>query len=157
MNQQKVADGANVHRSRVSAWLNGKTEDPARDTILKLVNYFGCSIEWLADNMGEPFPLPETQTAENVSDFQPYKDARDADKTLEKINRVHFKLNCSAYFDEFFDFIAENYGESKEGTDQFFSELMQTHSNYRVWLEEKKQAREDIQTGGSESIAANGK
>lgn len=56
MNQNEVAEGIGVSRSRISDWLNAKVTDPRRGTLQKLADFFGCNIEWLATGKGEPFP-----------------------------------------------------------------------------------------------------
>ncbi len=51
-----VAQGINVHEARISEWVSGKIKAPRRTTIVKLSQFFGCNIEWLATGKGEPFP-----------------------------------------------------------------------------------------------------
>lgn len=158
ISQRDLAENLRTNEARISEWLTGKVSKPRRTTIIKIAEYFHCSTDWLADGTGEPFPAPETKTAENVSHLQPYKAAKDADATLAKLMREKFKQQCgTTYFDEFFDFIAEYYGETKEGVDQFFTDVHKTQPNYRTWLMEKKQSGENLQPGGPESLSANRK
>jgi transcriptional regulator with XRE-family HTH domain len=55
VNQLELADGADLHQSRISAWLKGVTDKPRRDTLLKLSKYFSCNIEWLEKGDGPMF------------------------------------------------------------------------------------------------------
>lgn len=156
VNQMRLAEGIGVNRSRISLWLAQKTKEPRRETLQKLSEFFGCSIDWLAEGKGEPFPSADLENAEKITDFQPAKMAKEVEENLKKISRIQFKMNCSGFLDEFFDYIADNYGESKEGVDAFLTEFYKTHSNYRVWLQEKKEDGDSGQSEGRKSLAGNG-
>jgi transcriptional regulator with XRE-family HTH domain len=157
ISQAELVAQTGINKSMISLWVNGKITPGAKNMRI-LSDFFNCSYEWLSKGRGEPFPPTEPKPAESVSHFQPYKAAKDADATLAKLMREKFKQQCgTTYFDEFFDFIAENYGETKEGVDQFFADLHKTHPNYRTWLEEKKQSRENLQLGGPESVSVTSK
>jgi transcriptional regulator with XRE-family HTH domain len=158
ISQRDLADKLATDEARVSEWLSGKVTKPRRTTLFKIADYFQCDLEWLATGDGEPFPLPATKTAENYGSFSNRKKQQETDQTLERLMLEKFKLQCgNVYFDEFFEFIADNYGPDKEGIDQFFTELINTHANYRIWLIEKKEGRENVQAGGRGNIAVNGK
>jgi transcriptional regulator with XRE-family HTH domain len=157
ISQRDIAERLQINEARISDWLTGRVAKPRRTTLLKLAEYFSCSVDWLAEGKGDIFPPLEIKTAENVSSFGSYKVAKDIDSTLAKILREKFKQQCHVHLDEFFDFIADNYDESKEGIDQFLAELHNTHANYRVWLIEKKQSDEDLQTAGKDRLTANSK
>jgi len=75
--QVDLANGIGVDRSMVSLWLNQKVKAPRRKTIVKVADFFGCDINWLANGTGEPFPdknkVTMTQhvgSAKNVSQVQ---------------------------------------------------------------------------------------
>ena len=59
ISQKDIVEGLGFHKSQVSKWLAEKTAKPRRATLQKLAEFFGCSIEWLADGVGEPFPTGE--------------------------------------------------------------------------------------------------
>ncbi|MGB3209458.1 MAG: helix-turn-helix transcriptional regulator [Desulforhopalus sp.] len=64
ISQVDVAEGVGVSEPMVTNWLNGKTKSPRRTTLQKLVDFFGCNIEWLADGTGEIFPQKEQSGGE---------------------------------------------------------------------------------------------
>lgn len=59
IDQKGVAMAINIDRAQVSKWLSETVGTPRRTTLQKLADFFGCSIEWLADGVGEPFPKDE--------------------------------------------------------------------------------------------------
>jgi len=143
--------------SMISNWLSGEVK-PRRNSLKKMADIFNCSFKWLADGEGEPFPPIKHELAEGVDCFQRHKENKDLDNKLAKLQRTMFKQECGAvYFKDFFDFIAECYGEDQEGAEEFLAELYKTHANYRFWLEEKKQTGDNIYSGGQQKIAENGK
>lgn len=68
MNQNEVAEGIGVSRSRISDWLNAKVTDPRRGTLQKLADFFGCNIEWLATGKGEAFPSTSVARHQEAAD-----------------------------------------------------------------------------------------
>ena len=56
ISQKDLVEDLGFHKSQVSKWLADKTAKPRRATLHKLADFFGCSIDWLADGVGEPFP-----------------------------------------------------------------------------------------------------
>lgn len=70
---------------------------------------------------------------------------RATDRILKRLLKEKFKQQCgTVFFDDFFDFIAENYGESQEGAEEFLNERMKSHANYRYWKQEKKRGNENL-------------
>lgn len=59
IDQKGVAMAINIDRAQVSKWLSETVGTPRRTTLQKLADFFGCSIDWLADGVGEPFPKDE--------------------------------------------------------------------------------------------------
>lgn len=141
----EVSRGIGVDRARISNWLSGKVSKPRRATLQKLSAFFGCNIEWLADGTGEIFPTPETKPVGPSASFQDQRKAKHVDDTLTLIKRERFKQQCGTHFEEFFDFVADTYGENKEGIDDFLTELHRTNGNYREWLERKKWIKKNSQ------------
>lgn len=147
--QRDVADGIGVDEARLSVWLTGKVKKPHRTTVRKLAEFFDCDFKWLADNIGEPFPPTKT-----IEQFGKHKETKEINSTLSRMLREKFKQQCaSVYLDEFMDFLAENYGEDKEGVDAFLAELSSTNSNYRKWVQIKKDERgsDEVSTVEKES------
>lgn len=56
IDQAMFAKLTGFHKSQISKWLSGSTETPQRKTLLKISEFFGCNIDWLADGSGVPFP-----------------------------------------------------------------------------------------------------
>lgn len=152
-----VAEGIGTDRARISNWLNDKIKAPRRDTLQNLSEFLGCDIEWLASGQGEPFPPPKIETAEQNDSFLERRGRSKADETLAMIQRERFKTKCSAYFDEFFDFIGDYYGENQEAVDGFLREVYISHANYRRWLEEKKEREGNNKFGVMDRKSVNGK
>lgn len=60
--QQSLADFLGVHKSQITKWL--KFEDgkkPRQESMIKIIDYFGCDYEWLKSGKGEPFPTNKEQ------------------------------------------------------------------------------------------------
>lgn len=154
--QIDISRGIGAGRSRVSEWVNGKVTNPRRATLRKLADFFNCRMEWIADGSGEIFSTSKSELPESGYSFQNQKKAKHVDETLTEIKREKFKIQCGAHFEEFFDFVADTYGENKEGADTFLSELQQTNPRYRQWLELKKRTQENSPDGsGKDTVAAN--
>lgn len=49
LSQKEFADLFNVHQTAVSQWETGKTT-PDKETLIKIANYFGVSIDYLLGN-----------------------------------------------------------------------------------------------------------
>lgn len=142
INQQAVADGASVHRSRVSAWVNKKTDAPRRDTLQKLSEFFGCNIDWLAEGKGEPFPQSQEKTVVSTGEFERRQTDKVMNEKLAKIEKAVFKTQCPGYLDDFFNFIADKYAANKEGVEAFLEETSKTNPKFKDWLREKKKRGE---------------
>jgi len=154
ISQAAFAKEIQTGESRVSDWLRGVTKAPQRKTLKKLSDFFGCNFDWLVRGAGDPFPPSKTATAEIKTSFQAKKATKDQDNTLAQLNRLRFKQQCgSVFFDDFFDYIAENYGEDQEGVTTFLNELYKSHPNYRSWEEEKKK-RENDKNKGLDNLSA---
>lgn len=137
--QVDLVEGAGVTESMVSHWLDSKKNvKPQMKSLVKLSDYFMCDMEWLRTGTGEPFPSSGVTTAEKTSSFNDRKEEKDIDSKLAQMSRLHFKQQCGVFFDELFDFVAENYGEDKHGVDLFLKELHCSHANYRDWLRDKE-------------------
>lgn len=155
--QSDIVTKTGVNKSTISLWFNGKVS-PGPKNLRLLSDFFNCDYDWLAEGMGEPFTPIKHELAEGVDCFQRHKENKDLDNKLAKLQRTMFKQECGAvYFKDFFDFIADCYGEDQEGAEEFLTELYKTHANYRFWLEEKKQTGDNIYSGGQQKIAENGK
>lgn len=63
--QMTVAKGLEINRTRITDWLKGDVKKPQRLTIIKLSDFFGCSFNWLKDNIGQPFDVDSIAEAEN--------------------------------------------------------------------------------------------
>ncbi len=57
-NQATLSRGIKVDPTRVHEWLSEKVKKPQRTTLLKIANFFGCDVNWLATGEGVPFPQP---------------------------------------------------------------------------------------------------
>ena len=121
-----------------------------------MADAIGCNFEWLRDGIGEKFayePPPGNQVNFDFGNTA----SREQDKKLAQMERALFKMQCPGHLDVLFDFIAENYGENKEGTEKFLAELYKTNAKYKLWCDEKKQRDGDpnyIQEQGN--ITVNG-
>lgn len=143
---------------QLSSLINGRVKiGKLHAKALKLE--FNIDEEWFLFGNGEMQKTgvnecwqPKAETAENVSEFFRRKEEQGVDAKLAKAQRTLFKLNCPGYFDDFFDFVAENYGEDKDAVDEFLAKLEETHTNYRFWLNEKKREREDLQNRAGKNI-----
>jgi transcriptional regulator with XRE-family HTH domain len=62
VSQREVSEVLGINEARVSEWLSGKVCSPRRTSIIRLAEYFGCSIEWLSTGIGDP-PLGVVQRA----------------------------------------------------------------------------------------------
>ncbi len=154
--QADLARALSKDTSTISKWWNGEMIPGPKNTRL-ISEYFGCDYDWLKTGTGEPYPQPTTDTAENKGVFTEKRKTKDIDEKLARIERAVFKQQCSGYFDDFFDFIGENYGESREDVTQFLDELYKSHGNYRDWIREKKRVNEGIQNSAQGNIVVNDK
>lgn len=57
--QTDVANGLGVDKARVSQWIAGTVKNPRRHTHVRLANFFNCSVDWIQNGKGEPFPKNE--------------------------------------------------------------------------------------------------
>ncbi len=158
-NQQAVADGAGVHRSRVSVWVNKKVSDPRRETLQKLSDFFGCSIDWLADGTGEPFPNNEP-IAESLTPGEkllksygknpvtssvsiPWKNKPTVTTEPDQCTPDQILIR----FQHIFEFLRETYGDDVVAINDFMARLdksfLQNDPDYLFWLEERRTAVEE--------------
>lgn len=137
ISQSDIVRGTSFDKAQVSNWLTETVKNPREATIHKLAYFFECNIEWLASGKGEPYPQQKTETAENKGGFEVRKACKEQDVKLARIERAVFKTQCPGFFNDFFDFVGENYGENIEGVNKFLDELIISHGNYRDWVREK--------------------
>ena len=142
ISQVDVAKGLGVGEARVSLWLKGNVNTPRRSTLQNIAEFFECNISWLADGTGEPFPTPKTETNEYSGEFDRRKANRETKASIARLERVLFKSHCPAYFDSVFDFVAEKYGQNKEGVEAFIADLLKSNPKFKDW-DEKKRAEGD--------------
>lgn len=129
---------------------------PGRAVLEKIATRYNKTVSWI---LGEEEIRSKTESAEPKSDFHSKKFERESAKELSEIKREKFKRQCgSVYFDEFFDFIAETYGESREGAETFLNDYRSNMANseFRIWLESKKEEGNNIIPEGHDNITANG-
>jgi transcriptional regulator with XRE-family HTH domain len=154
LNQSDIAEGIGTNKSRVHEWVKGTIKQPQRKTLRKIAGFTSCELDWLETGKGDPFPPEKEETAETITTFDRRKAAKEIDTTLAQLNRLRFKQQCgSVFFDDFFDYVAENYGEDQEGVAAFLSELYNIHPNYRSW-KEKKNAGETDKNKGLDNLSA---
>jgi len=124
-------------KGTINKWWNGGVVPGPRNMSM-LADYFGCDLHWLETGEGEPFP--KLQTEEPLSEFQARRAEKCKEVELDSLAKMRFKLQrAPVYFEDFFDFIFEMYGDDQEAVEKFLSKLYESHANYRIWLNEKKQ------------------
>ena len=74
ISQVVLAKGIGVNEARITGWLNRSVKSPRRTTFQKLADFFDCSIDWIAEGKGEPFP--------------PKKDSSNGDIILKAKNSI---------------------------------------------------------------------
>lgn len=74
ISQIELAKEVDVTGAMVSKWLSGKVATPRRTTLQKLSTFFGCSIEWLVDGKGKPFPTTQEPNAKDQPATVPQQD-----------------------------------------------------------------------------------
>jgi transcriptional regulator with XRE-family HTH domain len=74
-----LIEGVEAHKSQVSRWVTGRVV-PSRATIIKLAEFFNCSIEWLATGKGEMFRSKLPSRPQEVSNLP----GRNAPKEVPK-------------------------------------------------------------------------
>jgi len=139
--QKEVAEKLGFNKSQVSKWISVTTRVPRRENLHKFSSFFRCDIEWLATGAGEPFPPSKTETAKDKT-FVDRRRKDIADDTLSQIRRERFKMQCSGYFDELFDFVGDCYGEDQEAVNDFLAQVLATNPKFCRWQEEKKERTE---------------
>ena len=87
LSSSKLAREIHVHTSTVSNWLDGK--DVKTENLAALCEYFGCSLDYLADSTAETkkTPIPEGEREIGFDDFtfamqNESKDLTEADKQI---------------------------------------------------------------------------
>lgn len=87
LSSSKLAREIHVHTSTVSNWLDGK--DVKTENLAALCEYFGCSLDYLADSTAETkkTPTPEGEREITFDDFtfamqNESKDLTEADKQI---------------------------------------------------------------------------
>ena len=88
LSQKEFADLFNVHQTAVSQWETGKTT-PDKETLIKIANYFGVSIDYLLGNteQKEKASIPKDEREITLDDFtfamqNETKDLTDMDKQI---------------------------------------------------------------------------
>ena len=90
LSSSKLAREIHVHTSTVSNWLDGK--DVKTENLAALCEYFGCSLDYLADSTAETKKTPTQEGERKVSDddimFALWGDSDDVDKDdLDDVKR----------------------------------------------------------------------
>ncbi len=172
MDQRKIsptnlANDLQIDKAQISRWINNNVA-PRDSTITKLREFFDCNFVWLKYGEGYPYPPEFMRTEPNiggnqrwkdstqdtsVSNFQDQKKTREMENILSEIKREKFKLHCGTFFEDLFDFIADSYGEDKEGAEAFLDELQRIHPKFKHWDEEKKRAKRDRMVTSGEDVS----
>ena len=145
ISQKDLVEATNFNKGQVSNWLSANVKSPRRTTVRQLAEFFNCDIEWLATGKGEPFPKPKPnqEKVEHTGEFERRKTDKAMNEKLAKMEKAVFKTQCPGYFDRFFDFVAEEYGTTREGAEQFLEELCKDSKKYQRWDSDKKRAEEE--------------
>ncbi len=153
--QIDLAREANVTEQQISKWMNGESKRLSLENAKKISTPAKSDLAWTQYGRGEPYPVPKTETAENKGCFEARQESRAEDEKLARMERAVFKTQCPGFFNDFFDFIGENYSEDLEGVNKFLAELIKSHGNYRDWVREKKPNSDDPQTPNEGNLTAN--
>jgi transcriptional regulator with XRE-family HTH domain len=130
-------------KSQVSRWTSDKVT-PQGDTINKLASYLQCDARWIKHKQGvSPQIEREATTRSQLVDFQEEKSKFELIESNNRLLREKFKEKCCVLFDDFFDYIAETYGEDKDAVDEFLERLQQMDHSYASWLAQKKGRKEN--------------
>ena len=144
IDQVDLVTGVNKDKSTVSKWWRGVVV-PGPKNIRKISEFFGCDYNWLANGTGEPFPKqkPNQEKVEHTGEFERRKTDKAMVERLARMEKAVFKTQCPGYFDRFFDFVAEEYGTTREGAEQFLEELCKDSKKYQRWDSDKKRGEEE--------------
>ena len=66
--QSKLAQGIGVDSRKISDWKTG-TRKPGIDTLIKIADYLGVSVDYLVGREFEETPVNRTQTVKNLLDI----------------------------------------------------------------------------------------
>ncbi|QQG66332.1 helix-turn-helix domain-containing protein [Desulfobulbus oligotrophicus] len=152
-NIRELAVLLGVKDGRLYSWI--KRNEIVNPKLI-LGKFSNINEEWLCTGIGEAFVVD--QPLKNGRQFEENRVKKGHSNELNSLSRLRFKTQCGAvYFDDFFDFVAEKYGENKEGVGEFMEWLTEYHSEYREWIAEKKRTGENVVSGPPSKVSGAGK